>query len=80
MTDKQTNRQTNKQTDKLFGSIVYRNIGHSSEWQICVIELLLMYKYTLKYLIHEYRGDKSGIKNFDIVKLCTIFQSIYIVN
>ena len=26
-------KQTNRQTDKLFGSIVCRNIGHSSEWQ-----------------------------------------------
>ena len=34
MTNGQTERQTDRQTDKLFGSIVYRNIGHSSEWQL----------------------------------------------
>ena len=33
MINGQTERQTNRQTDKLFGSIVFRNIGHSSEWQ-----------------------------------------------
>ena len=32
-TNRQTDKQTNRQTDKLLGSIVCRNIGHSSEWQ-----------------------------------------------
>ena len=33
-TNTQTDKQTNTQTDKLLGSIVCRNIGHSSEWQL----------------------------------------------
>ena len=39
MTDRQTDRRTDRQTDKqTFWSIVYRNIGHSCEWQLEAFE------------------------------------------
>ena len=72
-TNTQTDKHTNRQTDKLFGSIVCRNIGHSSEWQLIFLMVpMVPPRLLIQSLKIKLRVLPLQTKRFDIFYLSKI--------